>query len=232
MYFEGCFWVGWFGRCSLKGMQISPKYIYTFSFAQPTWEFRPNRSHHQLDWESATNYMQNCQHPTFNSQPLMLVVKTQFEKKTKNATFEIPFAILQPSDSKKNIFLQQKKILPIFSGPLRSPCRVPKRFWALAVAKGWIPTNEASNLRGEKCDDDDSNNNNNNNNSRNRDAGFKGNWPECECWNGDLMLVWNHNHYILYISQSQQPSQSQLPQPLPFDHVIPHLILTVTPPNT
>lgn len=28
----------------------------------------------------------------------------------------------------------------------------------------------------------------------NRDDGLKGNWPECECWNGDLMLVWNHNH--------------------------------------
>ena len=105
--------------------------------------------------------------PTFKTQPLKLVVKTQFEKKNekrhlRNSMCNLPNPHL----------VSTKKILPIFSGPLRSPCRVPKRFWALAVAKGWIPTNEASNLRGEKCDDDDSNNNNNN---RNRDAGFKGN---------------------------------------------------------
>ena len=109
--------------------------------------------------------------PNLKTQPLKLSKHIQ---KTKN-TFEIPFAICNLPIPKKNIFLQQKNP-PHVLRALRSPCRVPKRFWALAVAKGWIPTNEASNLRGEKCDDDDSNNNNNNNNnSRNRDAGFKGN---------------------------------------------------------
>ena len=31
--------------------------------------------------------------------------------------------------------------------------------------------------------------------NNNRDDGLKGNWPECESWNGDLMLVWNVSYW-------------------------------------